>query len=152
MMGLDYYHWLLAGMLLLVVEMLVGGGFLMWVGFSALGTGVTVLVLPWLNFNAGWESQLVIFSVGCLVAVAVWWKYFHWSIADNKVQLNQRGSEHVGSIVELKAPIENGMGHVMLGDTRWQIKGPDLPVGARVRLIELDDMAFIAEPVVDANA
>lgn len=152
LLGLDYYHWLLAGLLLLVVEMLIGGGLLMWLGFSALGTGILVLVLPWFNFNSGWESQLVFFSIGCLVSVAVWWKYFHWSLPVGQAQLNRRGTEHVGQIVELKEPLENGRGHVMMGDTRWQIKGPDLPAGTRIRLVELDDMVFVAEPVSDADA
>lgn len=73
-MGLDYYHWLLLGLLLLVVEVLSGGGFLMWIGFSALATGVLLLVLPWFSVVVSWELQLVIFAVGCVLAVWAWWR------------------------------------------------------------------------------
>ena len=56
--GLDYYHWLLLGLLLLVIEVMAGGGFLMWLGFSALATGLLVLVLPWLHLALSWEWQI----------------------------------------------------------------------------------------------
>lgn len=145
--GLDYYHWLLLGLTLLVIEVLAGGGFLMWVGFSALATGVLVLALPWFHISLSWEWQLLVFAIGCILAVAGWWKFFHWTVADDSSKLNRRGAELVGREAVLRGPLVNGAGIVMLDGLRWQVTGPDLPDGARVKLVRQDDVTFVVEPL-----
>jgi membrane protein implicated in regulation of membrane protease activity len=146
--GLDYYHWLLLGLLLLVIEVMAGGGFLMWLGFSALATGLLVLVLPWLHLALSWEWQLAVFAVGCVLAVAIWWKFFHWTVpAPESSSLNRRGSDLVGRETQLRGALVNGVGHVMIDGVRWQVSGPDLPDGARVRLLRQDDLIFVVEAV-----
>lgn len=145
--GLDYYHWLLFGLTLLVIEVLAGGGFLMWIGFSALATGVLVLVLPWLHISLNWEWQLLVFAVGCVVAVAAWWKFFHWTVTDDNSKLNRRGAELVGREAVLRGPLVNGSGVVMLDGLRWQVTGPDLPDGTKVKLLRQDDVIFVVEPI-----
>lgn len=146
--GLDYYHWLLLGLLLLVIEVMTGGGFLMWLGFSALATGLLVLMLPWVHLPLSWEWQLVVFAVGCVLAVALWWKFFHWStMPQQNTSLNRRGSDLVGREALLKGALENGEGFVMVDGVRWQVSGPDLPDGTRVRLVQLNDLVFVVEAV-----
>ena len=52
--ALDYYHWILLGLVLLVLEIFVGGAFLMWMGFSSIVVGVLVLILPWVGVHPSW--------------------------------------------------------------------------------------------------
>ena len=61
--GLDYYHWILFGLVLLIAEVFVGGSFLMWIGFSALVLGLLLLLLPLVGIHLGWEWQLVLFGI-----------------------------------------------------------------------------------------
>lgn len=49
--------------------------------------------------------------------------------------LNRRGAQYVGRIAVLEEAIEGGRGKVRVGDTLWLVAGPDLPRGARVRII-----------------
>ncbi|RVL11686.1 NfeD family protein, partial [Sinorhizobium meliloti] len=49
--------------------------------------------------------------------------------------LNRRGESLVGRTAVLEQPIAEGRGRVRLDDTTWSVEGPDLPVGARVRIV-----------------
>jgi hypothetical protein len=144
--ALDYYHWILLGLVLLVLEIFVGGAFLMWLGLSSIVVGVLVLLLPWLGIHPGWEWQLVMFSIGAFGAIILWRRFVRDEPAGDAPGLNQRGREYVGRVVPLKTAIENGEGFISIDDTRWRVTGPDLPVGTRVKLTAMHDMVFTVEP------
>lgn len=138
--GLDYYHWLFLGMLILVLELLLGGGFLVWVGMAALATGVLVLVLPWLEVVLGWQGQLAIFVVCNLLTILAWWRFFHWH-NDNA----EAAADICGREVLLDGPLRGGCGYVDVDGKRVLITGPDLEAGTRVRLIEKTRLGFVVE-------
>jgi hypothetical protein len=48
--------------------------------------------------------------------------------------LNQRAAQLVGRVLVLTDAIEGGRGRVRVGDTLWQVEGPDLPRGAEVKV------------------
>lgn len=143
--ALDYYHWILLGLVLLVLEIFVGGAFLMWLGLSSIVVGVLVLLLPWIGIHPGWEWQLVMFSIGAIGAIILWRRFVKDEPAGDAPGLNQRGREYVGRVVPLKTAIENGEGFISIDDTRWRVTGPDLPVGTRVKLTSMHDMVFTVE-------
>jgi inner membrane protein len=145
--ALDYHHWILLGLVLLVLEVFVGGSLLMWNGISAIVVGLLVLLLPMFGIYPGWEMQLVMFAIGGMVALYAWRRYVRNPVALDAPGLNRRGVSHLGQVVTLTEPLQSGQGVVHIDDTRWQITGPDLPAGARVRLAALDDMVFRVEPV-----
>lgn len=142
---LDYHHWIVLGLFLLILEVFVGGSLMMWNGLSAIAVGILVLVLPLIGIYPSWEMQLVMFAVGGVAALYVWRRYANKPIVTDAPGLNRRGDNHIGTIVVLPAAIENGRGHISLDDTRWAVRGPDLPAGTRVRLVALDDMIFQVE-------
>ncbi|MDF1628619.1 MAG: NfeD family protein [Alcanivoracaceae bacterium] len=144
---LDYHHWIVLGLVLLVLEVFVGGSLLMWNGLSAICVGILVLVLPLVGIYPGWEMQLIMFGAGGLVALYAWRRYINEPVASDAPALNRRGASHVGEVVRLDQAIDNGTGYIHLDDTRWPVHGPDLPTGSLVRLVALDDMAFQVEQV-----
>ena len=140
--ALDYYHWILLGLVLLVLEIFVGGAFLMWLGLSSIAVGVLVLIMPWVGLHPSWQWQLVMFSVGSVIAITLWRRYVRDPEVSDAPMLNQRGRDHVGRTVVLKTAIEHGEGYINIDDTRWRVTGPDLPAGTRVKLVDLNDMVF----------
>jgi membrane protein implicated in regulation of membrane protease activity len=48
--------------------------------------------------------------------------------------LNQRAVQLVGRVLVLAEAIEGGRGRVRVGDTLWQVEGPDLPRGTEVKV------------------
>ncbi|UZW56883.1 NfeD family protein [Sphingobium sp. JS3065] len=127
----DHWGWLVFAALLGVGEVLMPGVFLIWVALAAAVTGLIALAFP-----ISVPSQLLLFAGLCLVSV---WGGRRWYTA-NPVDsqdplLNDRTARLVGEIVTVVEPIDNGHGRVKVGDSVWSCRGPDAPVGARVRVI-----------------
>lgn len=128
------WNWMVIGFILLVLEIMVPGVFLLWIGIAALITGTISLVI----WDAGfwiWQTQVVVFLILSLICAYVG-KQIVWSRQRDTDQpmLNQRGEQMIGRTATLTEPIREGRGRIQLGDTLWRVSGPDLPVGARVRV------------------
>jgi membrane protein implicated in regulation of membrane protease activity len=63
--------------------------------------------------------------------------------------LNDRAGRLVGETVELTTAITHGRGRARVGDTEWNVRGPDAPAGTCVRVIGAEDGALVVR-VVDA--
>ena len=125
------WAWIVAGLVLLALELVVPGGFLLWMGISGIITGLVVLF-----WAIGWPLQWLIFGILSLVSIALWvrWTRSRPSATD-RPYLNRRAEQLVGQEAVLDQPIQQGFGRVVLGDTVWRVSGPDLPVGQRVRIV-----------------
>lgn len=145
--ALDYYHWILLGLVLLVLEIFAGGAFLMWLGISSIALGVLVLLLPWVGIHLSWEWQLVLFGLGSFAAIILWRRFVRDPAPTDAPTLNQRGAEYVGRVVTLKEAIDDGVGYVSIDDTRWRVNGSDMPAGTKVRLLALHELVFAVEKV-----
>lgn len=61
--------------------------------------------------------------------------------------LPRSGQRYIGQVLTLKRGIENGSGRVKLDNHRWQLRGPDVPAGARVRVTGVDGTILIVDRV-----
>ncbi|WP_330983181.1 MULTISPECIES: NfeD family protein [Enterobacterales] len=140
-----HIFWLSLGGLLLAAEMLGGNGYLLWSGVAGIITGLLVWLLP-----LGWEWQGVIFAVLTLLAAWLWWRWLanrvkQQSRADS--QLNQRGQQLVGKVFTLEAALNNGRGHVKVGDSSWPVAAEeDFPAGTRVEVIAVEGITLKVRP------
>ena len=75
LMGLDYGHWLLFGLVLLVLEVAAGRGLFLWTGLAALVTGLLTLFLPFADLHLSWVVQLAVFAGLLLLLFAGWLLY-----------------------------------------------------------------------------
>lgn len=124
------WSWIVAGLVLLALELVVPGGFLVWMGIAGILTGLITLVQP-----LSWPLQWLIFGALSLVSILVWMSISKRRRADEGPQLNQRTQRFIGHEAVLDSPIVDGFGRLALGDTIWRIAGPDLPIGQRVRIV-----------------
>ena len=125
------WAWLVAGLIMLGLELVVPGRFLLWMGIAGIVTGVIALLQP-----IGWPGQWLIFGVFSLVSIALWvrWTRSRPAVTD-RPYLNRRADHFIGQEVVLEQPIVQGYGRVVLGDTVWRVSGVDLPLGHRVRIV-----------------
>ncbi|AUX77871.1 NfeD family protein [Sinorhizobium fredii] len=128
------WNWWVLGLLLLAAEVILPGVFLVWIALAALLTGVLSLLL-WDTALWVWEVQLVTFSLLALVSVVIGRRFVVSSSESDEPLLNRRGESLVGRTAVLEQPIAEGRGRVRLDDTTWLVEGPDLPAGARVRIV-----------------
>lgn len=142
--GLEYWHWLTFGILLLIAEVAVAGtSFLMWIGIAALITGVVSLILPGVMI---WQLQLLVFGVACVGSVLLWRRYVKDVPVKGGATLNLRGADFIGRVVPLEEPIVGGSGRIRIDDTLWTVRGADAPAGTLVRITGQNGIEFDVTP------
>jgi len=136
---LDYWHWYILGVALVTIEMLAPTFFALWVGISAFLTGTILYFVP----SLAWEYQVLIFAVLSIVSVVTWHQYYVKNpIATDEPLLNRRGEQYIGRIITIKVPIEDGHGKISIDDSTWKIRGPNCPIGTKVKLTALNNVIF----------
>lgn len=137
------WAWIVAGLVLLALELVVPGGFLLWMGIAGVLTGGLALFQP-----IGWPMQWLIFGVLSLVSILVWLRLARdRKSASDRPFLNRRGESLVGHEGVLDQPIEGGFGRLSLGDTIWRVTGQDMPAGQRVRIVGSDGPVLKVEAI-----
>lgn len=139
---LGAWSWIILGVLLLAVEIVAPGSFILWLGIAALVTGVLAFV-----FELAWQTQLIAYSILAVLAVTGWWFYSGGRRPRGPDPVLHRRSEmYVGRVYTLDQPIVDGAGRVHIEDTVWRITGPDLPAGTKVRVAAADGAVLQVEP------
>ncbi|WP_192177827.1 NfeD family protein [Mesorhizobium amorphae] len=128
------WNWMVLGFVLLVMEVIAPGIFMLWIGIAALLIGLVSLLIWDASFWT-WEVQVLAFLALSLVSAFVGKKLVGGRHdATDQPLLNRRGAQMVGKMATLAEPIKDGRGRIKLGDTLWRVSGPDLPVGTQVRV------------------
>jgi len=139
---LEFWHWWILAIGLIVLEALAPGVIFLWVGVGAGLTGLILLIQP----GMGWELQLVLFGVLAVVSGVggrMW-------VARNPTEseqplLNQRGAQYIGRTFTLETPIIDGTGKVKVDDSIWRIIGDDAPAGAKVKVVGCEGASLRVE-------
>ncbi|MEI8296167.1 MAG: NfeD family protein [Alphaproteobacteria bacterium] len=121
--------WLSVGIILMGVELLLPGVFLLWLGLAAIITsGLTWALEP----SGTWQAIIFALSSGLMIRIgSKAWGNFAQSTSPN---LNRRTATLIGKTFVLDNPIVDGHGRLKIGDSVWSIEGPDLPAGTHVRV------------------
>ncbi len=137
---LGTWSWFVLGLVLLGIEILVPGTFMLWLGLAAIAVGVLALVV-----DIPWQGQLVAFAGFSLVAVLLWWQISlrRGSRDTDEPMLNRRAERYVGRDFVLNEPILRGQGRVAIDDSVWRISGEDCPAGTRVRVTRTDGATLV---------
>jgi hypothetical protein len=135
------WSWMILAAVLLALEMLAPGIFLMWFGFAAAATGLIAF-----RYEIAWQWQLIWFCGLSLAAVLLANRYLRQHpLESDQPLLNKRAAQLVGQTFDLTEPIENGRGSIRVGDTIWRVEGPELPRGARIRVVGTDGSVLKVE-------
>ncbi|MGJ4890707.1 NfeD family protein [Bradyrhizobium sp. HKCCYLRH3099] len=132
---LGTWNWLIFGVILMALELLAPGVFLIWLGIAALLVGVISF-----GFAPAWQLQILMFALFSIAAVPLWRHVARRSTASDSDNpfLNRRSAALVGREFTLEKPIIDGNGTVRIDDTVWRVAGPDTPAGSRVRIVQAD--------------
>ncbi|MCF6288980.1 MAG: NfeD family protein [Proteobacteria bacterium] len=138
------WHWLTAAVILIVIEMLIGSYFLLWVGFAAAATAL----FQW-AFGIGWQAQMIVFFLLSIASVFAWHVYTKNNpVVDPLPHLNKRGSQHIGRTFNLSHAIINGVGKINVNDSSWKVEGQhDLAEGAKVKVVGIKGNILKVEKV-----
>ena len=138
----EFWHWWVAAVVLLILEVFAPGAFFLWLAIAAGVLGLVVMAAP----AMAWDMQLLVFAVLSVAAVVlgrVWLK--RHPIGTDRPTLNRRGDQYVGRVFTLDEPVINGFGKIRVDDTTWKIRGDDCAAGSRVRVVGVDGTTLLVD-------
>jgi hypothetical protein len=133
-----YVVWLVAGLALCAAETFVPGAFLIWIGLAAVALGG-------IEFFVAIELTPALLLFAALVVVFVFiGRRVYGSLDSGAPQLPlSRAHALIGKEFYLDEAIERGYGRMRVGDSLWRVAGDDLPKGAKVRVVAVEDGAEV---------
>jgi membrane protein implicated in regulation of membrane protease activity len=146
--SLGAWSWIILGGILLAVELIAPGTFVLWLGVAAILVGVISFVIDW-----SWQEQGVGFAILAVASLVMWWRLIRPARRDEDAGdqpfLNRRAQGFVGREFTLEKPIVDGAGTVRMGDTIWRVTGPDCAAGSRVRIARAEGATLFVERTTD---
>jgi inner membrane protein len=121
--------------------------------------GLVSVALPWIGIGLALVGGLELrrgeaegwwwlgAGVALLIAdVAIDLVWAHPTISkSDQPHLNRPAVQLVGRVLVVTEAIDGGRGKVRVGDTLWPVEGPDVPVGAEVRVIAAKATVLVVE-------
>ncbi|KIP80919.1 NfeD family protein [Stenotrophomonas sp. Sa5BUN4] len=124
--------WGALALVLFAAEAMAPGAFMLWIGIGAAAVFLITALVP--GIPVLW--QVVAFVVLSVVAIQA---YRRWGRTrgreSDKPLLNRRSEQLVGRVAVLQQGIVAGQGRVSIDDASWQVTGPELAAGTRVRVV-----------------
>ena len=134
--------WLIGGVLLLILEVIAPGFFLVFLGAAGIATGLFTVL-----FDLGAASQLALFALYSVIAVLVGRRFYaNRAVDSTDPLLNDRGARLVGKVVTVVNAVDDHGGRVRVGDGEWSARGGPAAVGERVRITGVDGNCLKVEP------
>lgn len=139
MMNPAWWHWIVLGIALLLLELAVPAFFVIWFGAGAIIVGLVLLAVPALSF--AW--QIVIWSACSLLLIWLWFKVFRPNMHKTRAGMS-RGAlvGEVGLVTRDIRPFEKGQIRFqkpILGDETWEaLAEEEIRTGDRVRVLDVE--------------
>jgi inner membrane protein len=145
---LTFWHWMVLGVALIIIEILVPGIFFLWLGIGGLATGLVILFADQLT----WQYQLSLFGAFSVASIFVGRLVARrGKQSEDHPLLNRRAQRYVGQVFALIEPSEQGLSRVKIGDSIWRAKlatvGAEVPAGTSVRVTGFDGATLLVELV-----
>jgi membrane protein implicated in regulation of membrane protease activity len=140
--ALGAWSWMIAAAALFVLELMAPGIFFMWFGIAAVVTGLIMF-----RYDITWQWQLIWFCGLSLASALLAYKFLRkHPLESDQPLLNNRAAQLIGQNFDLIDPIVNGRGRIHSGDTIWRVEGPELPKGARIKVVGADGALLKVKP------
>ncbi len=131
---LPWYLWFLAGLVMLIIELMAGTMYLLWAACAAFLAGLVALVLGsvvWLPW--------VVFSVATVLLAALTRPFVH------KIRLGRGAASNVDSVIGREGVVLQRIdlaantGRVRIGGDEWRARADDVvETGARVVVLGVE--------------
>jgi membrane protein implicated in regulation of membrane protease activity len=138
------HHWIIFGVVLLILELVSGSGFYLFIcGVAALCVALLMLIT-----SVSWEGQWLVFALLSLVACVLWYRIQKRLDRSNPAaeQINQRMARYLGRHGDVQ--LINGEAKLKMDDTVWMVRALDqspLKEGVRVNVVDYQGTVLIVE-------
>ena len=142
-----YWHWLVAGMVLIMAELFMPSFTIFWFGLGALLVGLILWMIPSLALSV----QLLGWALASCLFTLLWFKLIRPRMIDRTTAGLSREAVlgETGQVVKVPAEDRRGtvrFGVPLLGSDEWPIIcEKDLALGDRVRVIDIAGNTLIVD-------
>lgn len=133
---MEWWHWVVLGLGLIVLEMLAPAFFLIWFGLGALLTALLVALWP-----LGFTGQWAIWAVASAIMAGGWMKYFR---NPDRTRAGQAKEGALGLVGLVTRPVDDlSQGEILfqrpvLGADRWPVVADQpIPAGVKARVVDV---------------
>lgn len=141
-MDLAWWHWMVLGLALGLLELAVASFFIVWFGLGALMVGAAMLVFPDMAFG----TQVLWWTVASVLMTVLWFQVFRRDANKTRSGQADEALGEIGVLVRTAEPLGVGSGR---GEVRFQkpVMGSDvwpciadeaIAAGERVRVLAVD--------------
>ena len=140
----SHWYWLIAAAVLLILEIIVPGIFLIWLGLGAALVGLFLLVVP--GADPAW--QLLALTVSIYFSVVVGLRWQRKLLRQQPSELNLGLEGFIGRTAVVSQAFEYDRGRVRLEDSSYVARCQSRPEpGQPVRVTGIDGQTLIVEPL-----
>ncbi|SMB28292.1 conserved protein of unknown function [Sterolibacterium denitrificans] len=140
-MQVEWWHWVVGGILLTVAELVMPGFVLIWFGLGALAVAALLALLP----ATGLTAQLLLWLVVSVSLLIVWFKVFRRDAHKTRIGMSEVSLVgEIGLLTRAVGPFQKGeirLQKPMLGSDVWPcIADADvvLNTGERVKVLAVE--------------
>ncbi|WP_415035511.1 NfeD family protein [Azonexus sp.] len=138
---LEWWHWIVGGMALILAELAIPAFYVIWFGLGALLVGLALLLV---DFSP--TLQILLWSISSLSFAALWFRFFRHG---ERTLSGTAAGEVIGEIglaVAAIAPFEKGrvrFQRPLLGAEEWVcLADGEIAAGDRVRVLAIEGNYF----------
>ena len=139
-----FWHWWIIATVLFIAELIISANVFLWMGISAIIIGIINYFIPSLDENITY-ILFAIFSIINAIGYRIWYTRQNQNTQEH--HLNNPSEKYIGQTIILANPIKNGAGREKIGRSIWAIKGNDLPIGSKVKIIKSNSTTLIVEKI-----
>jgi len=137
----SYWYWFSLAALLLLLEIIVPGIFLIWLGMGAAFVGVFLVIFP--QADLAWQLFALVVSISGAVALGLKWQKKILKTQPATLNLGLEG--YIERTAVVSQEFNQGRGRVRIDDSSFPAISKDDPleVGQTVTIIAIQDNRFV---------
>ena len=140
-----WWHWIVLGIILLILEMNMGTFFMLGLGVAAIIVGIIDTLV-----DTSFTMELSIWMLLSILAIAAWFKWFREPPLTDSGQSNYR-LDTLGIVMEDIQPHSRGkvtFDAPVLGNTSWHATAKvDINKNTRVQIVQINGQLIEVEPL-----
>lgn len=138
-MTIEWWHWAVFGLALIVAELAIPAFVLVWFGLGALLVALVVLVLP----SIGLTAQLLVWTIASVLMVVLWFRIFKPGFHKTRIGMSDAAViGEVGMLIHDVEPFKKGKVRFqkpIIGSDVWDcIADEPIKSGERVKILDVE--------------
>lgn len=138
------WGWMSFGLILILLELIMPGTFIIWFGVGAVATGIIGYITP-LTVTGQLMTFLICSAISIFFGLFVYRKVFGLN-KEVGAHSETGAQKYIGQSFKVVEAIQDGSGKVAVGDTVWLAQSSrDIAKGRRVKVVGVKGTILIVE-------